>query len=1025
MSFVDFLERHRRSLLFVAFALALAGLFAGLNLPIGLFPATSFPRIRIEIDAGSRPAKQMLIDVTEPLEAVARAVPGALNVTSRTSRGSAEIFVDFPWGSNMTEALLSVDAAFAQALPELPGGTTYSALQMSPTAVFPFVSYALSSNKISSIELRRLARFQIAPLLTGIPGIRKVGVLGGKTPEVQVKVDLQRLKAFGLTAGEVAKTLAETNTIKAVGRLEDNDLLYLTLANDALDSVQSVRNVALGDGKDGVVKLGDIADITMGSVPQWLLVDDNGQPAVTFDVFQQDSASSLDLAKEVQTRLDRFMKTQPKSIHLYKWYDQTQLVRSSIAALMEAILIGLIFAAFVILGFLRNARATLVAIMVVPISILITVLLLSLFSMTFNIMTLGGIAAAIGLLIDDVIVMIEHIARRAGTATNNQHSTNVLAAAREFLAPLLGSSLATIIIFVPLAYLGGVTGAFFKFLSLTMASMLIISWLLTALIVPLLARGIIDFDKWRDPDHKRETRLRRWHGRILGTLFRHPSLIAIGVIALIGAGAVAYNHVKTGFLPRMDEGGFVLDYQSKPGTSLAETNRELEEVEAILKKDPDVDTFSRRTGAGMGGDFAETYQGDIFVHLVDPGKRQPIWQVMDRISREITHRIPGISFDTHQLLGDMIGDMVGRRQPVVVQLSAKNPDILGEVAKKVARAIAKVPGVEPASVDSGVVPAGDALEIRIDPAAAAMEGMTPAQVQAQVEYYLKGVVATRYMGNIEDIGVRIRLGDSQHKPTRLELKNLPIRSPSGAIFPLTTVAKIDFAGGQPEITRNNLEQVVDVTAEMNGATDLGSTIAGVKKVLDQSGLLPPGVFTTLGGAYKQQQMAARGMIKVFAAGAAAEVVLLLFLYEDFVTPFLILATSIISTGAVFAGLWATGVELNIMAMMGMVMIVGIATEMAIFLVSEYQALKEKMPPRQALHEAALNRLRPITMSTLAMILALLPLGAALSGAGDQMLQPLAIAIIAGIMVQLPLVLLALPVAIGLTLGRQAPRDLQD
>ncbi len=1014
MNLAVFLERHRRSLLFVAFALALAGLFAGINLPIGLFPATSFPRIRIEIDAGSRPAKQMLIDVTEPLEAVVRAVPGALDVTSTTSRGSAEIFVDFPWGANMTEALLSVDAAFAQALPGLPQGTSYTALQMSPTAVFPFVSYALISDTVSPADLRRLAQFQIAPLLTGIAGIRKVGILGGQIPEVQVKIDAQKLQAFGLTLDGVTKMLAETNTITAVGRLEDNDLLYLTLANDALSSVKTVRDIILKGGKDGVVRLGDVAEVGMGTAPQWLLVDDNGKPAVTFDVFQQDSASSLDLAQEVQARLDGFMKSQPKSIRLYRWYDQTQLVRSSIAALIEAIAIGLVFAAFVIWRFLRNARATLVAVMVVPLAVLITVLLLSLFGLTFNIMTLGGIAAAIGLLIDDVIVMIEHIARRAGVATE-QHSTQVLKAAKEFLAPLAGSSLATIIIFVPLAFLSGITGAFFKFLSLTMASSLIISWLLTVLIVPLLARGIIDFTTWRDPDHERETRLRRWHGRVLATLSRHPLLIALGIIALIGAGAIAYTHVKTGFLPRMDEGGFVLDYQSKPGTSLAETNRELEEVEAILKKDPDVDTFSRRTGAGIGGDFAETYQGDLFVHLVDPGRRPAIWQVMDRITKEITDRVPGLSFDTHQLLGDMIGDMVGRRQPVVVQLSAKDPDILGAVADRVARTIAKVPGVEPASVNNGVVPSGDALQIHVDPAAAAMEGLTPADVQAQVKYYLRGVVATRYMGNIRDVGVRLRLQSPESTITRDRLDNLPIRSPKGPVFPLATVARIAFVAGQPQINRNNLAQVVDVTAEMSGATDLGSTIAGVKAALQRPGLIPPGVFTSIGGAYRQQQMAAHGMIKVFAAAAAAEVVLLLFLYEDFLIPLIILATSLVSTGAVFVGLWLTGVELNIMAMMGMIMIVGIATEMAIFLVSEYQALKETMPPREALHEAALNRLRPITMSTLAMILALLPLGIALSGAGDQMLQPLAIAIIAGITVQLPLVLLALPVAIGLTL----------
>jgi multidrug efflux pump subunit AcrB len=1019
MNFVAWLERHRRSLVFVAFALALAGVFAGITIPVGLFPVVSFPRIRVEVSAGSMPAKQMLIEVTEPLEEVARAVPGAVGITSTTSRGAAQIFVDFPWGSNTRQALLSIDAAFAQELPSLPQGTRYEALQMSPNALMPFVSYALISNTVPPAELRRLAKYQITPLLTGIAGIRRVGVLGGQTAEVQVSVSPQRLADYGLTLADLDHAISATNTLNAVGRLEDNDLLYLMVSDNAFKSLASVADVEIDNGKGGIVRLGDIARVTMGHVPQWLLVDDNGRPAVTFDVYQQDNADSLNLARQVAARLAAFMQTQPSSIHLYKWYDQTELVRSSIGALEEAILIGLVFAGVVILGFLRNWRVTSVAIIVVPLSVLITVLLLLLLGMTFNIMTLGGIAAAIGLLIDDVIVMVEHIARRAGVPGLADARARVLPAAKEFLSPLFGSSLATIIIFVPLAFLSGVTGAFFKFLAVTMAAALVISYFLTAFTVPLLARGIVDFAKWQDPQHGRETWLRRIHARSLRLLFAQPWLIAIAVLGLIGAGYFTYHHVGTGFLPRMDEGGFVLDYQTAPGTSLAETNREIEEVEAILKRDPYVYTYSRRTGAGLGGDLVESYQGDFFVRLKPAAQRPPIWTVMDEITKKITDEVPGVAFDTHQLLGDMIGDMVGRPQPIVIDLSAKDPDVLGGVATKVADAIKKVPGIEPASVNNGVVPAGDALDIRVDPGAAAMEGVTPAEVETQLNAYLHGAVITSYLGAVQQVGVRVWLDPPQDRIYRDELGRLLIRAPNGHVFPLRTVAHVSFVAGQPEITRSNLTQIVAVTAQIGGGHDLGSTAAAVEKVLAKPGLLPAGVYDTIGGAYKQQQLAARGMIRVFAAAALAEFILLLFLYERFSLPIIIILSSLISTSAVFVGLWATGVELNITAMMGMVMIVGIATEMAIFLVSEYQALAATMPPRQAIIEAALNRLRPITMSTVAMVLALLPLGAAISGSGDQMLQPLAIAIIAGILVQLPLVLLAMPVVIGLTVRKSA------
>lgn len=1023
MSFIDWVERHRRSLIFVAFALTLAGIYAGVTLPIGLFPVVSFPRIRVEIDSGSMPSRQMLVEVTEPLEEVARAVPGAVNVESTTTRGSAEMFIDFPWGSDMKRALQSVEGAFAQKLPDLPPGVGYEVLQMRPTALMPFVSYAMISDQVSSSDLRQIAKYQITPLLDGIPGISRVGVLGGQRPEVQVYVSPEKLHAYGLTMSDVKSAISDTNTLDAAGQFQDNHLLYLAITSGAFDSVDSVKHVTIRTGQHGIVTLGDIATVTMGSKPQWLLVNDNGKPAVTFDVYQQDTADSIALAQQVQARLDEFMKSEPSSVHLYKWYDQTELVHSSIEAMEEAILIGLVFAGLVIMAFLRNWRATSVAMIVVPMSVLVTCVLLSALGMTFNIMTLGGIAAAIGLLIDDVIVMIEQIARRAGVPGHPEPKRLVLGSAREFLKPLTGSSLATIIMFIPLAFLSGVTGAFFKFLSVTMASALIISYGLSAMIVPLLAHGIINFKTWHDPSHGREDLIKRTHRRTLNTLFARPWLIGLGVGLFIVVGYFGYAHVGTGFLPKMDEGGFVLDYQTTPGTSLVETNRQLEQIEAILKKNPYVYTYSRRTGAGLGGDLNLAFQGDFFVRLVPASKRPNIWKVMDSLTDEINAKVPGLnSFDIHQLLGDMIGDMVGRPSPVVVNLSAKDPSVLTKVANKVSTAISKVPGVDASSVDNGLDSIGVSLILNVDPAAAAAHGVTAADVQDQVRRYLHGTVATSYLGSIEDVGVRIWAHEPLGHIYRSELENLPIHGANDRVFPLSTVAKFSFVGADPQLVRDNLGQIVPVTADIKGTHDLGSVIAGVKKALQKPGLIPAGVTYELGGAYHQQQLAIQGMVKVGIAAILAEIILLLFLYETFAIPVIIIVSALISTGAVFLGLWVTGVELNITAMMGMVMIIGISTEMAIFLFSEFQMLAQTMPPRQAIFEAALNRLRPIVMSTLAMILALLPLGAAVSGAGDQMLQPLAIAIIAGSLVQLPLVLLAMPVLVGLLAreGRRAP-----
>jgi multidrug efflux pump subunit AcrB len=916
----------------------------------------------------------------------------------------------------MGMALLGVQSALAQILPDLPAGTSYQAIQMRPNVIMPFSAYSLTSDSISQSALLALAQHQIAPLLYGIPGIAQVSTLGGQVPEVEVQLDAARLQQVGLTAADVTAALTDSNALTALGRVEDNDRLYLILGDNGFKGIDAVRAVTFHTAH-GIMRLTDLGTVTLGSVPSQVLVVDQGRASVEFGVYQQANANAVALQGQVAAALASFMATQPHALKLVKWYDQTELVRASAAAVEEAIFIGLVLAALVLLVFLRNWRATLVAMLVVPMAMLITVLLLYVLGMSFNIMTLGGLAAAVGLLIDDVIVMVEHIARRAGIAGQERPQTAVLLAAQEFLKPLTGSSLATVIIFIPLAFLDGVTGAFFRFLSLTMAAALIISFFLTAIAVPLLARSLIDFSQWHDPDHGKPTWLKRSHTRLLTGLFARPLLIALGVAGMIVLGIFGFTHAGTGFLPNMDEGGFVLNYQTNPGTSLAESNRELQQIEGILAHDPDVAAVSRRTGAGLGGDLNEPNQGDFYIKLTAASKRPGIWTVMDRISDQITAQVPGISFSTDQLLGDQIGDMVGRPEPVVIDLAAKDPTVLNDTAQRVANALSGITGVDPASINNGITPAGDALTITIDPAGAALQGMTAAGVQAELNTYLEGTVATSYLGARQDVGVRIRLAAPGGDIRRDSLASLPIRAPDGHVFPLSLAGTVTFVAGQPEITRKNLAQIVEVTAQISGR-DLGSTVTGIKHALDAPGLLPPGVIYSLGGQYQQQQIAFRGMMQVFAAALVAEFVLLLFLYERLILPVIMIATSVLSTGAVFTGLWLTGIDLNITAMMGMVMILGIATEMAIFYVSEYQALEKTMPPRQALFEAALNRLRPITMSTLAMILALLPLALAIGGAGDQMQQPLAVAIIAGIIVQLPMVLLAMPVMIGLALRQQ-------
>jgi len=1007
--------RHTRSILAIMLALMIAGGFSAVLLPTGLFPVVQFPRVVVNVDAGARPADQTALLVTIPMEQATRRVLGVLGVRSTTSRGSAEVSLDFAWGTDMAAVAVQVDAAVAQTLPSLPAGSSYRVRRMDPT-VFPVIAYSMLSKDVSPVAQRDIAQYQIAPLLTAVPGVSYVGVQGGEVQEVEVLVDPHRLAARGLALSDVAAALGKANVLNVVGQMQDHSkLLLLTLDNTARRAEQ-VRNTVVRGGPGGVVRVGDVAEVGDGVVPQWTRVSEDGRPAVQFQVYQQPDGNTVAIAAAVRKALAAYQPLLPAGVTLANWYDQSTLVTDSAGSVRDAILIGLGLAGLVLLAFLRSLRVTLVAMLAVPATLATTVLLLFALGMTFNIMTLGGIAAAVGLVIDDVITMIEHLARRAGASGAEGGPGGgedvVLAAGREFLPPLTGSSMATLLVFLPLAFLSGVTGAFFKALSLTMAAALVISYGLTALAVPVLTRLIVDFKRWKDPGEGPEGRVGRAHRWLLERLFGRPWLLALGLAPLLVLGWFAFSHVGSGFMPKMDEGGFVLDFRSPPGTSLDETSRELGQVEAILHATPEIETYSTRVGAGLGGGLSEPNTGDFFVRL-KAGPRRPIETVMAEVQDKANQSVPGLRIATAQLMEDLIGDLTAVPQPIEVKLYANDPAALAPAARKLAAAIAKVQGV--VSVQDGIVIAGDGLNIQVDPARAAIEGVDAQFVSDALQSYLAGTVATQMPQATKLVGVRVWLPPEQRQYDD-QLADLPIRAPDGHVFALGRVAQVSAAPGQAEITRENLQPMIPITARLQGAS-LGAAVAEMKTVLDQQGMLPPGVRYELGGLYAQQQIAFAGLARVFAAALVAEFVLLLFLYERFWIPLIVLGASALSTTAVFAGLWLTGIELNITAIMGMTMIIGIGTEMAIFLVSEYVDLSREMPPRQALLEAARNRFRPIAMTTLAAILTLMPLALAI-GAGSGMQQPLAVAIISGLLAQFPLVLLAMPVLIGLTLPRQ-------
>lgn len=1002
---ITWLTAHRGSVLFLLVAATAGGLFAAFKLPVGLFPTIDFPRVQVTVDSGDRPVDRMVVEVTRPLEQALRGVPDVVGMRSTSSRGSAEVSVNFNWGTDMVAAQLQVESAVNRILPTLPTGTRQEVRRMDPT-VFPVFGLTLTSKTRDPVSLRDVAYYQLRPILAAVPGIAQVEVLGGQLAEYQVLIDPARLQAAGLAVQDVANALAANNVVTAVGRLEDRHRLYLTLVDNRLRNRDDIGHTLLKSGPLGAIELQDVAEIRSATAPIWTRVTADGHDAVLINIRQSRGANAPVLVQAVRDRLAEHAAELPADIKIGTYYDQSELVRAAAGSVRDAILIGAVLAGAVLLLFLRDLRLTSIIAIVLPAVLAVTTLLMSAFGMSFNIMTLGGMAAAVGLVVDDAVVMVEHLVRRlhsgAGQSVPDGPRASLLPAAAEMARPLLGSSLATVVVFVPLAFLSGVTGGFFKALALTMASALVVSFLVAMFAVPVLTDALLS----RPQAHAvaREGgffhRFTTYYARLASGALRRPWRAFAAALLLLAVGGVAFFRLPSGFMPSMDEGGFILDYRAASGASLAETDRLLQQVEALIQATPEVATYSRRTGLQLGGGLTEANEGDMFIRL-KPLPRRNIEEVMADLRARVERQVPGLTIETLQLMEDLIGDLTAVPQPVEVKLFGADLSSLRSVAPQVAAVLQKIPGL--VEVRDGQRVAGDAIEIHVDRVRAAFDGLDPDAVTRQVATLVGGSVIGQVQ--VGEKMVDVRLWSPPGLRDRIEaLSRLRIRAPDGHSLPLSRVATVNISAGQPQITRENLEQMIAVTARLEGR-DLGSAMKAVRGAVAAM-RLPATVRVEYGGLYAEQQKSFSGLAAVFGAAILLVVVLLRYLYESWAAVMAILSAVLLSVAAVFIGLWVTHTELNISAMMGMTMIIGIVTEIAVFYFAE---LDTAAPPEHALLVSAGKfRLRPILMTTLIAILALMPLALGI-GTGSAMQTPLAIAIIAGLIAALPMVLIVMPV----------------
>ncbi|WP_336961396.1 efflux RND transporter permease subunit [Sphingobium aquiterrae] len=997
------LAGHARALYLAALLLTLGGLVAALRMPVSLFPHIDYPRVVVAIDAGDRDARQMAAQITRPMEIALRAVPGVTRVRSTTSRGSAEVALDFPWGQDMVAATLATQGALATLLPDLPPGTRFDVRRSDPT-IFPVLGLALTSPSLDQQALRNLAALKLRPALTAVTGVAGVDILGGAAREFAVDVDPARAQALGLGLADIATAIGKSNDVRGVGRLEDRHRLYLVLAESRVATIGDLAALPIKSGQSaaaGLVTLGQIATTAPAPEPGFTRVTANGRDAVLVNIRQTPDGDSVRIVADVDARLKRL--DLPPSVTVTPFYDQSELVTGAANAVRDAIVLGALLAGIVLFVFLRSGRLMLVTGLMLPAVLAGTCLILFALGMSFNMMTLGGMAAAVGLVVDDAVVMLEHIMRRLqeGTAKG---VAGVLGAAREMATPLLGATCATIIVFLPLAFVGGITGGFFKALALTMVAALGLSLLYTRFVIPLVSAHWLR-EKDAEAAERADGFMARLDGgykRVADRAFARPALFAVILAAgMTIAGGLAWSHLPSGFMPQMDEGGFILDYKAQSGAAISDTDRLLRQVEAIIAATPEVASYSRRTGLQLGGGLTEADEGDYFIRLKG-GSRRDIAAVMSDIRAQVQARVPGLEIETAQLMEDLIGDLTAVPQPIEVKLFGDDPAALEDGAKRVGDAIGRIDGV--VEVVDGLRVAGDAISITIDAARARQQGLDPDAIATQLDALIGGAAATQLRVDEQLVTVRVRAPRALRSRADA-IAALVLTAPDGHAVRVGQVATVSIAAGQKQLTREDLAPFIGVTARLEGR-DLGSAMREIRRTV--TGLnLPSSIRVDYGGLYAQQQQSFADLSMVFTAALLLTALLLTFLFERIGWTLAALATILLSASAVLIGLWITGIELDISALMGLTMVVGMVTELVIFFLAEIDATRPV--DLATLREAGAKRLRPILMSALIAILTLSPLALGLSrGAGLQ--QPLATAIIFGLMAAVPLVLLFLPAA---------------
>lgn len=978
----------------------MGGLFFYGRLKTSLFPEITFPKIKIIADAGLQPVDKMMVTVTKPLENAIKQVPDLLNIRSTTSRGTCEISAFMDWNSNIDLAQQRIESKIAQVSNSLPAGVQITVEKMNPS-ILPVLGYSLETNSAAtSIDIKQLALYTVKPFLSQVQGVSEVRVIGGKQKEYWLTLDMQKMSTLGITPDSLSSVLAQTNFIRSNGYLSDYHLLYLTVTDATVKTLGQLKDLVVINNGKRVVRLDEITNVSIQEAVEYTKINANGKENLLIAVIKQPNANLIDLSTRMEQKIADLQKILPKNVRLKPYYIQADFVQDSVKSVTDSLWIGLALAIIVAIIFLRSVKASATILITIPITICLTLIVVYAIGYTFNIMTLGAIAASIGLIIDDAIVVVEQIQRTHEEHPLEPSRTLVEKAIRYLFPAMIGSSLSTIVIFIPFELMSGVAGAYFKVLTNTMIITLVCSFFVTWIGLPVIYL-LLSGKGGKTPKkelHAHMVKQQRWVG-----FFIHKPYVSIVLIAgLALAIYLILPKLETGFLPEMDEGSIVLDYTSPSGTSLQETDRILQQVEKIVTSVPEVASYSRRTGTQMGFFITEPNTGDYLIQLKKERTRSTDEVIAD-IRKQVESSQPALRIDFGQVIGDMLGDLMTSVQPVAIKIFGNDVKKLQDLSKQVAESVKKVEGA--ADVFDGIVIAGPSVSIEPDYNKLAQFGVTPSMLQQQLQNRLEGNIVGNILEKEQLTNIRM-VYPNNRTATVADIQQLQIFLPSGRLKPITELAGVKVNPGDAEINRENLQSMGEVTARLENR-DLGSVMKDIQKNVAMDVVLPQGYHIEYGGSYAEQQQSFKELLTILITSSLLVFSVILFLFRDLRVALLIILLAVLGIAGSYIALYITHTPLNVGSYTGLIMIVGIIGENAIFTFLQFRdSLKERSVDDSIVFSIS-TRLRPKLMTALGAIIALMPLAMGI-GTGAQLHQPLAIAVIGGFFVALPLLLIVLP-----------------